>query len=119
VNDLRCARCTAPRETNDNFCRRCGHQFTVNLPVVQNLGLTERQTQRGLPPSIVGSVALLALGTGAEWLARRLASTAVRSATKAVLGRNLPANTRKSALTTPKDVTVDEVLYIRKVQLRR
>jgi len=91
----------------------------VNLPAVRNVGLTERSTQNGLPPSIVGSVALLALGTGAEWLARRLAGTAVRSATKAVLGRNPPANANKSSVTIPKDVTVDEVLYIRKVQLRR
>jgi len=121
VNALACARCTAPRDNGDNFCRRCGHQFTVNLPVVQNLGLPERREQRGLPPTLVGSVAVLALGTGAEWLARRLAGTAVRSAARAVLGRqsNLPAATSKSALTTPRDVTVDEVLYIRKVQLRR
>ena len=92
----------------------------MNLPVVHNVNLPERREQRGLPLGIVGSVALLALGTGAEWLARRLANTAVRSATKAVLGRTLgPVNQPKSALTTPKDVTVDEVLYIRKVQLRR
>ena len=92
----------------------------MNLPVVSNVNLPQRQEQRGLPPSLVGSVALLALGTGAEWLARRLASTAVRSATKAVLGRTLaPSNNKKSALASPRDVTVDEVVYIRKVQLRR
>jgi hypothetical protein len=90
----------------------------VNLPVVHNVNLPAQSSPRGLPPSLVGSVALLALGTGAEWLARRLAGTAVRSATKAVLGRSVAPST-KSALTTPKDVTVDEVLYIRKVQLRR
>jgi hypothetical protein len=120
VTKIACARCTAPRDDADNFCRRCGHQFTVNLPAVRNVGLPQRQQQSGLPPSIVGSVALLALGTGAEWLARRLAGTAVRSATKAVLGRerNLPATTTPTVAPT-KAVTVDEVLYIRKVQLHR
>jgi hypothetical protein len=118
VTMLACSRCTGPRDDADNFCRRCGHQFAVALPAVRSVNLPERREQHGLPPSIVGSVALLALGTGAEWLARRLAGTAARTATKAVLGRgrNLPA---KSTASSPQDVTVDEVLYIRKVQLHR
>ena len=34
MDGLKCGRCNASRETTDNFCRRCGHQLTVNLPAV-------------------------------------------------------------------------------------
>jgi hypothetical protein len=119
MNALRCGRCEFPRDTNDNFCRRCGHQFTVNLPAVRSVGLPQVQRSRGLPPSLVGSVAVLALGTGAEWLARRLAGTATRAVARKMLGSSpsqVPAKAQPSA---PTDVTVDEVLYVRKVSLRR
>ena len=75
MSDLRCGRCEFPRETNDNFCRRCGHQFTVNLPAVRSVGLPQVQRSSAIPPTLIGSVAVLALGTGAEWLARRLAGS--------------------------------------------
>ena len=119
MSDLRCGRCEFPRDTNDNFCRRCGHQFTVNLPAVRPVGLPQVQRSRGLPPSLVGSVAVLALGTGAEWLARRLAGTASRAVAKRVLGGSssqTPAQAQPPATT---DVMVDEVLYVRKFTLRR
>jgi hypothetical protein len=117
MSDLRCTRCEYPRDTQDNFCRRCGHQFTVNMPAVRNVGLPQVQRSRAVPPSIVGSVAVLALGTGAEWLARRLAGSATRAVARKMLGSgNTPAKAQPPATT---DVTVDEVLYVRKVSLRR
>ena len=118
MSDLRCSRCEFVRDTNDNFCRRCGHQFTVNLPAVRSVGLPQVQRSRAIPPSLVGSVAVLALGTGAEWLARRLAGSATRAVARKMLGGNsqVPAKAQTPA---PRDVTVDEVLYVRKVSLRR
>lgn len=113
---INCGRCGAKRDTSDNFCRRCGHQLTVNLPAVQSRNLPA--LRRGLPPSLVGSVAVLAVGTGIEWLARRMAGSAARAAGRALVGQDrLPAPTTRSP--RPDDVTVDEVLYVRKVQVRR
>ena len=119
MNDLRCGRCEFPRDTNDNFCRRCGHQFTVNLPAVRSVGLPRVQRSRAIPPSLVGSVAVLALGTGAEWLARRFAGSATRAVARKVFGGNPTQVPAKAQPPAPRDVTVDEVLYVRKVSLRR
>src|SRR6476661_4715396 len=119
MTDLRCGRCEYPRETNDNFCRRCGHQFTVNLPAVRSVGLPQVQRSRAIPPSLVGSVALLAVGTGAEWLARRLAGSATKAVARKMLGGSSTQTPAKAQPPAPHNVTVDEVLYVRKVSLRR
>jgi len=116
VEAVSCGRCGAKRDTIDNFCRRCGHQFTVNLPAVRSQNLPA--LRRSLPPSLVGSVAVLAVGTGIEWLARRMAGSAARAAGRALIGQDRSvAPTRRPS--SPDDVTVDELLYVRKVQLRR
>jgi hypothetical protein len=128
VDTLTCPRCGASRETEDNFCRRCGHQLTVDVPAGRSLPAVQPQRlparSQSLPPSLVGSVALLAVGTGIEWLARRMAGTAGRSvaraATRALIGRErLPANPVASPPSTPSTVNVDEFIYVRKVELRR
>ena len=117
-----CSRCGAVCESEDNFCRRCGHQLTITLPAVraQTLPVRRQTLPATLPPSLVGSVAVLALGTGLEWLARRLANNAVRAAGRAIVARD---NAAPAATTKPSppasDVTVNEFVYVRKVQLRR
>jgi hypothetical protein len=117
VENLNCSRCGGDRDTQDNFCRACGHQFTVNLPAVRESRLPAR-TNRAIPPSLVGSVAVLAVGTGIEWLARRMAGLAARAAGRALIGgeRPLPPARRNSE---SQSVTVDEVIYVRKVEVRR
>jgi hypothetical protein len=73
---------------------------------------------RAIPPSLVGSVAVLAVGTGIEWLARRMAGTAARAAGRALIGGerpSLPAHRSRDTRT----VTIDEVVYVRKVEVRR
>jgi hypothetical protein len=117
VDKLTCARCGVTRDTQDNFCRACGHQFTVNLPAVRENRLPVR-TSRAIPPSLVGSVAVLAVGTGIEWLARRMAKPAARAAGRALIGagdRSLPAKRDGGSA----NVTIDEVVYVRKVEVRR
>jgi len=132
VDPLRCGRCDTPRDIGDNFCRRCGHQLTVNLPALSRAegpalsrveGPAVRPSRlpaarRAIPPSLIGSVAVLALGTGLEWLARRAAGSAAKAAGRALVSsqERLPA---RPSSTPPRDVSVDEVLYVRKVQLRR
>lgn len=117
MDALKCARCNASRETTDNFCRRCGHQFTVNLPAVHD-DASPAPVMKGLPPSVIGSVAVLAVGTGLEWLARRMAGNAARAAGRALVTSDRPPPPAARAHAEP-DVTIDEVVYVRKVQVRR
>jgi hypothetical protein len=133
VENLRCGRCSAPRDHADNFCRRCGHQLTVELtaaqtplPSLRPAGLPARP--QTIPRSLVGSVAVLAIGTGIEWAARRFGGTAARAAARAagraatralVGGEHRPALPASQRHATPGSVSVDEFIYVRKVELRR
>lgn len=117
MDAVSCGRCGVRRDIGDNFCRACGHQFTVNLPAVKTPRLPAVK-RGGLPPSLIGSVAVLAVGTSLEWLARRMVGSAARAAGRALVGADRTPPPTKPAPRSD-DVTVDEVLYIRKVQLRR
>jgi hypothetical protein len=118
MSSLKCTDCGFPRDAFDNFCRNCGRQITVNLPAVQESNLPA--PVRSIPPSLVGSVALLAVGTGVEWLARRMASNAARAVGRAIVNRELPARPARKAPQRPADaITIDEIVYIRQVNLRR
>ena len=118
MSSLACSRCGAERASDDNFCRRCGRQLTVNLPAVREVRLPARR--RALPPTLVGSVAVLAVGSGLEWLARRAASSAARAAGRALVSqKGTPASTRSVAPKAPVAGEVDEFLYVRKVRLHR
>jgi hypothetical protein len=118
VDSVQCGQCGATRDVGDNFCRVCGHQFTVNLPAVSESRLPAVK-RSAIPPSLVGSVAVLAVGTSLEWLARRMMGSVVRSAGRALVGGSNRPEPTPPARRREDDVTVDEVLYIRKVQLRR
>jgi hypothetical protein len=117
VEKLTCSRCGGARDTQDNFCRGCGHQFTVNLPAVRESRLPARQS-RAIPRSLMGSVAVLAAGTGIEWLARRMAGSAARAAGRALVGADRPVHPTKRAPDS-QSVTINEVVYVRKVEVRR
>jgi hypothetical protein len=110
-----CNRCGAERALDDNFCRRCGRQFTVNLPAVRETKLPVRA--QTVPPSLVGSVAVLAVGTGLEWLARRFGGSAARAAGRALVNQARPS--AGSTTRAPQPDAVDEFVFIRKVRFRR
>jgi len=116
MNDIRCPSCGASRDADDNFCRRCGRQITVTLPALRPANLPAES--KGIPPSLIGSVAVLALGTGLEMLARRVAGGAAKGAARAA-GRALLNRTSPAAAKAEPAVRVDEVLFIRQVHLRR
>jgi hypothetical protein len=72
-----------------------------------------------VPRPLLGSVAVLALGTGVEWLARRFAVQAARAAGRALVGRDGARQPAASPSAAPHDVSVDELIYVREVRLRR
>jgi hypothetical protein len=74
--------------------------------------------QAPIPPSLIGSVAVLAVGTSLEWLARRVANNAARAAGRALLARG-GSTKGKTAQLQRGDVIVSEIFYAREVQLRR
>jgi hypothetical protein len=116
MSDLRCPACGVPRDIGDNYCRRCGRQITVNLPEPRPSSLPAEV--KTIPPSLIGSVAVLALGTGLEWAARRLASGAAKSAARAA-GRALLSRGTTAQPQIRNDAAariVEEVLYIRQVR---
>src|SRR5262245_34108768 len=110
MSALTCHKCGASRAMADNFCRQRGFRFTVNLPATRRPSLPVVRPQ-SIPPSFVGSMAVLALGTGIEWLARRFARDAARAAGRALVERS-------DSRTEPADA-IEELLYIRKVHIRR
>jgi hypothetical protein len=74
----------------------------------------------GLPRSVVRSVAVLAVGTGLELVTRRLMGSAAKTAGRALAGGILPRPARRTAKSdAPAEVTIDELVYVRKVSLRR
>ena len=81
------------------------------------------EQSNAIAPTLLGSMVVLAAGTGLEWLARRLAGNAGRAAARALVGTQKPGARKSTAVrpTTPNsdEVSVDEFVYIRKVQLRR
>jgi len=121
MSDLRCPSCGLARDIGDNFCRRCGRQITVNLAESHGTELTTET--RAIPPSLIGSVAVLALGTGLEWAARRLAAgaakTAARAAGRALLSRAAPEPERGPVASDRTVGIVEELLYIRQVRVKQ
>jgi hypothetical protein len=121
MSDLRCPTCNLPRDISDNFCRNCGRQITIDVPSLPAIRAPDLPVPiRSVPPSLIGSVAVLALGTGLEWAARRLGSGAAkgaaRAAGRALLNRGGATPRAPQAETT---AFVEELIYIRQVQVRR
>ena len=114
-----CSRCNAIRDVSDNFCRKCGYQLTPSLPAVRPVTQVLIPAKPvAIPPSVVRGAALLALTTGAEWLLRRMAGNAAKAAGRSLVPSSvLPSKQVKTQ--GPQEVSVDEILYVRKVQLRR
>ena len=93
--------------------------MAASLPAVRSANLPVRSS-RALPQPLVRSVAVLAVGTGIEWLARSFAGSAARAAGRALVGiERAPPTPASKPAELPREAVVDEVLYIRKVQLRR
>ena len=92
----------------------------MRLPAVTHPTAVARRS-RALPRSLVGSVAVLALGTGLEWAARRVMGSAAKAAGRALVSRgdgsSVPRETQ--SLPSPTETTIEELIYLRKVAVRR
>lgn len=121
---LVCDCCAAPYDPEDNFCRRCGfplHQ-AAGLPAVRD-GRYEAVVWQPAVPAVVKGAAVLAAGTLAELLVRRILSSAFRPRSL------LPSRTnsaRRAAQVVEREepVTddtqmVSETLVLRRVRFRR
>jgi hypothetical protein len=75
---LLCPRCSAPYDAEDNFCRSCGFPLhEVGVPAVRE-GPYEPVVWQPSAPTVVKGAAVVAAGTLAEYLLRRLVSRMFR-----------------------------------------
>jgi hypothetical protein len=100
----------------------CGGQLTIDInpmPAVRPAAAVVPARPVSIPPAVVRGVALLAVSTGVEWALRRMAGNAARSAVRSLIPGASSAVSRPAKAEGPREVSVDEILYVRKVQLRR
>ncbi len=120
---LHCARCDTPYDDGDNFCRRCGASLSGSrLPAVRDS--YNVVPWQGSVPALVQGAAVVAAGSLAEMLLRRLVSRALRPrriglpAKRAAQAPAPSAAAEDEAL--PADIqVVSETLLFRRVRLRR
>lgn len=116
-----CGRCAATAAPEDNFCRNCGRALRdQHLPSVREERLPAAW-QPSLSAVVARGAAVVAVGTLAELVARRLLRAAVSRAPKAP---RLPARHTKPHL-VPRDEpdsgeqVVSETLLLRRIRIRR
>lgn len=76
---LLCGRCSAPYDSEDNFCRKCGFPLhEVGVPAVREGRYEPVVWQPSVAPVVKGA-AVIAAGTLAELLLRRVVSRMFRA----------------------------------------
>ena len=125
---LRCPRCGSSHDREDSFCRRCGAALHASrVPMVRDERSYAPVPWRGTMPVVVRGAAVVAAGTLAEAVLRRLVARALR-------GRGLPPDRRarlparrqpeKAGVVEPSepagdgDQVVSETFLFRRVRLR-
>ena len=120
---LHCPLCSAAYDDGDNFCRRCGASLDGSrLPAVRDS--YDVVPWQSPVPALVRGAAVVAVGTLAEMLVRRLVGRALRPG-RARLPVKRAAEESASAPVEPNDSLpadtqlVSETLLLRRVRLRR
>jgi hypothetical protein len=114
-----CGRCATVCDQDDNFCKRCGMALSdEQLPLKreQHLPAVSRPRVRA---AVVRAVAVVAVGTLTEIMARRVAREAgrrVASAVRLPIGRKQPKALR---LVDDGPQVVSDTVFIRRIQVRR
>ena len=128
----RCPSCGGGRDADDNFCRRCGAAFHgTSVPIVRDSDSYALEPWRGGLPVALRGAAVVAAGTLAEAILRRLIGrvlrrTALRSP---ATGRQANPSSRpradkaeladRSPTLYDDDHVVTETFLFRRVRLRR
>ena len=126
---LRCPRCDSPYAPEDSYCRRCGAALhTGRVPMVRDQGQYAPVPWRPAMPVLARGAAVVAAGTLAEAVLRRLIGRLLRARSRPS-GRaaGLPARSQPSkgeVTERPEpagddDHVVSETFLFRRVRLRR
>lgn len=117
-----CGRCATVCDLEDNFCRHCGMALgEQRLPLRRDQRLPAVWRPR-VPAVVVRGVAVVAAGTLAELLARRLVRGAVRRVASVT---RLPLRRERARITPLRDDgdvdahIVSDTLLVRHVRVRR
>jgi ribosomal protein L37E len=80
---LRCPRCGSSHDREDNFCRHCGAALQASrVPMVRDEGAYAPVPWREAMPVVVRGAAVVAAGTLAEAVLRRLIARALRGSAR-------------------------------------
>ncbi len=131
---LRCESCSAPRDADDNFCRRCGASLNdasrpaerVTLPAVPSSSYEPVPWRPAVPPAVQGAAVLVA-GTVAEMVLRGLASRLFRTGARLMVRRPENGGRRTEVVKAEPDREpadgdahiVSETWFFRRVRVRR
>lgn len=120
---LLCPRCSASYDVEDNFCRNCGFSLhEVGVPAVREGSYQPVVWQPSLPPVVKGA-AVVAAGTLAEFLIRRLVSRMFRPR-RFLPSQNDSAKRAAQVVEREEPLTADtqivsETLLLKRVRFRR
>lgn len=107
--------CGAAYDPGDNYCRRCGLPLRADVPSVR-AQLATTVWQPPVPPAVLKAAGVLAAGTLAEFMVRRLVRRALAPVRALVPGRPRPA-LRAAGPPTPADV-FHETVIVRRLRIR-
>lgn len=126
---LRCPSCDSPYEPEDNYCRHCGAALhTDRVPMIHDERSYAPAPWRQTMPVVARGAAMVAVGTLAEAVLRRLIGRALRRRTRPSSGQaRLPTRhqpERAEVMERPEptpddDHVVSETFLFRRVRLRR
>lgn len=117
---MRCGRCGAHADLEDNFCRYCGATLRAQRLPIKRERTTVPSVWRRAAPAVVQGAAMLAVGVAAEWLLRSAARRALslpRLGRRPAKGETLP--TVRKELPPAEGVAVSEMIIMKRVTLRR
>jgi len=122
----RCPRCGSSHDPDDGFCRRCGAALRASrVPMVRDQRSYAPVPWRGTVPVVVRGAAVVAAGTLAEAILRRIIARAFRGRTRPSGRRaGLPARREKAEVVERAepvgdgDHVVSETYLFRRVRLR-
>lgn len=126
---FRCPRCDSPYDPEDNYCRRCGAALHAGrVPMVRDERSYAPVPWRTTMPVVARGAVVVAAGTLAEAILRRLIGRALRRRSRPSGGQGrLPARRKlekTEVMERPEpagddDQVVSETFLFRRVRLRR